>query len=232
MSNDTQEQQKTLEMEKKVMNSLFEEELNLEKKLKFEEKKEMSLVTQLPIEYVSKVLGKFDEYKSMHHVLRQMRLNNEPLPDNVKELQQLFMMNSASRQNRKYKYHQYKNVSPALPRYLCRHSAHHGPEDQTTQKDTRPRILPLITAAHQKHISSRYILKACNVTHQSRYSHQSPRLPYLAFNYSILSRITDCFLCRGRTYLFSLLLVLRRVSRRGTPSSLNSEDRFRSRKRS
>jgi ribosomal protein L25 (general stress protein Ctc) len=47
-------------MEKKVMNALFEEELNMEAEIKYEGKKEVALVTQLPIETVSKTLGKFD----------------------------------------------------------------------------------------------------------------------------------------------------------------------------
>jgi hypothetical protein len=68
-------------MEKKVMSSLFEEELNMEVELKFKQKTEISLVTQLPIEFVSKAIGKFTEYKNMHKLLRQLRLENEPLPE-------------------------------------------------------------------------------------------------------------------------------------------------------
>ena len=67
-------------MEKKILNSLFEEELNMDSTIKFENKKEIALVTQMPIETVSKTLGKFDEYKKMHKVLRYLKLNNEPLP--------------------------------------------------------------------------------------------------------------------------------------------------------
>jgi hypothetical protein len=48
----------------------------MEKQLKFTEKTEIALVAQLPIEFVSKTLGKFNEYKNMHKLLRQLRLNN------------------------------------------------------------------------------------------------------------------------------------------------------------
>ena len=41
------EQEKELEKEKKIMCSLFEEELNMERKLRFQDKKEISLVSQL-----------------------------------------------------------------------------------------------------------------------------------------------------------------------------------------
>lgn len=106
------------------MSSLFEEELNLERRVKFEEKKEVALVSQLPVDFVSKVFGKFEEYRSMQRVLRQMRLNNEPLPENVKELQQLYLMNSASRDNKRFKYQQYKHVPLPYP-------AHPAPTNQT-----------------------------------------------------------------------------------------------------
>lgn len=46
-------------MEKKVLNSFFEEELNLQRKIKEEQKKEVSLVSQLPLEFVAKTLSKF-----------------------------------------------------------------------------------------------------------------------------------------------------------------------------
>lgn len=93
------------------MNALFEEELNMEAEIKYEGKKEVALVTQLPIETVSKTLGKFDEYKNMHKLLRQLKLNNEPLPENVKEFQQLYLMSSVARENKKFKYQKYKEVN-------------------------------------------------------------------------------------------------------------------------
>jgi len=70
-------------MEKKVLNSFFEEELNLLKKIKEEQKKEVSLVSQLPLDFVAKTLAKFDEYRTMHRVLRNTRLRNQPLPETV-----------------------------------------------------------------------------------------------------------------------------------------------------
>lgn len=73
---EAQEAEKNLEMEKKVMCALFEEELNMEIDLKFKEKTEISLVSQLPVDFVTKTLGKFTEYKNMHRLLRQLRLNN------------------------------------------------------------------------------------------------------------------------------------------------------------
>jgi hypothetical protein len=134
----------------------------------------------------------------MHKVLRELKLNNEPLPENVKELQQLYLMNSAARDNKKFKYHQYKNV-------------------------------PLSLASIPKPRKSD-ILRNHTITNTS-YDH-SPKLPYFFFNYSIFSLISDCFLVVLLARLFSLLLVLRRVSLRGTPSILNSLAKFRSRKRS
>lgn len=68
-------------MEKKVVCSLFEEELNMESPLKYEEKTDISLVTQLPLDFISKTLGKFQEYSKMHKLLRYLRLNNHPLPE-------------------------------------------------------------------------------------------------------------------------------------------------------
>lgn len=73
---EAQEAEKNLEMEKKVMCALFEEELNMEIDLKFKKKTEISLVSQLPVDFVTKTLGKFTEYKNMHRLLRQLRLNN------------------------------------------------------------------------------------------------------------------------------------------------------------
>lgn len=73
---EAQEAEKNLEMEKKVMCALFEEELNMEIDLKFKEKTEISLVSQLPVDLVTKTMGKFTEYKNMHRLLRQLRLNN------------------------------------------------------------------------------------------------------------------------------------------------------------
>lgn len=73
---EAQEAEKNLEMEKKVMCALFEEELNMEIDLKFKEKTEISLVSQMPVDFVTKTLGKFTEYKNMHRLLRQLRLNN------------------------------------------------------------------------------------------------------------------------------------------------------------
>ncbi len=60
--------------------------------------------------FLAKIFQKFEEYKSMQRVLRNMRLNNEPLPENSKELQQIYLLNAASRDNKKFKYHQYKKV--------------------------------------------------------------------------------------------------------------------------
>jgi cell shape-determining protein MreC len=98
-------------MEKKVMCGLFEEELNMEKDLKFSEKTEISLVTQMPIEFVSKTLGKYTEYKNMHKLLRQLRLDNQPLPETQQEFQQMYLSSSISRDNPKFKYHKYKEVN-------------------------------------------------------------------------------------------------------------------------
>lgn len=80
----------------------------MEKQIKFTEKTELALVTQLPIEFITKTLGKFNEYKNMHKLLRQLRLNNQPLPETQQEFQQMYMMSSISRDNPKYKYHKYK----------------------------------------------------------------------------------------------------------------------------
>lgn len=57
----------------------------------------MALVSQLPLEFIAKTFGKFQEYKSMHKLLRQLKLDNEPLPENMQEFQQLFLMSSVSR---------------------------------------------------------------------------------------------------------------------------------------
>lgn len=93
------------------MAGLFEEELNMERAVKFTEKTELALVSQLSIEFVTKTLGKFNEYKNMHKLLRQLRLNNQPLPETQQEFQQLFMTSSISRDNRKFKYQKYKEVN-------------------------------------------------------------------------------------------------------------------------
>ena len=63
------------------MSSLFEEELNMDSVIKFDQKKEIALVTQLPIDNVTKTLSKYEEYKNMHKVLRYLKLNGEPLPE-------------------------------------------------------------------------------------------------------------------------------------------------------
>jgi hypothetical protein len=83
----------------------------MEQAIKFAEKSELALVTQLPIEFVSKTLNKFNEYKNMHKLLRQLRLNNQPLPETQQEFQQLFMASSISRDTRKFKYQKYKEVN-------------------------------------------------------------------------------------------------------------------------
>jgi hypothetical protein len=48
----------------------------MEAELKYEQKSEISLVTQLPVDF-----SKFNEYRKMHKLLRHLRLNNEPLPE-------------------------------------------------------------------------------------------------------------------------------------------------------
>ena len=63
------------------MSSLFEEELNMDSVIKFDQKKEIALVTQLPIDNVTKTLSKYEEYKNMHKLLRYLKLNGEPLPE-------------------------------------------------------------------------------------------------------------------------------------------------------
>lgn len=80
----------------------------------------------------------------MQRVLRSLRLNNEPLPENVKELQQLYLMNAASRNNKKFKYHQYKHVLMQSIRYNSQNSAQLAVENSTHQKAARSSILPLI----------------------------------------------------------------------------------------
>jgi|JI6StandDraft_1071083.scaffolds.fasta_scaffold651333_2 hypothetical protein len=62
MNKDNEEQEKELMQEKKMLNSLYEEELNLEVKLKQTERKEIALVAQLDLEFISKVMKKFEEY--------------------------------------------------------------------------------------------------------------------------------------------------------------------------
>ncbi len=53
----------------------------MEAELKYEQKSEISLVTQLPVDFISKTFSKFNEYRKMHKLLRHLRLNNEPLPE-------------------------------------------------------------------------------------------------------------------------------------------------------
>ena len=55
------------------MSSLFEEELNMDSVIKFDQKKEIALVTQLPIDNVTKTLSKYEEYKNMHKLLRYLK---------------------------------------------------------------------------------------------------------------------------------------------------------------
>lgn len=108
------------------MCSLFEEELNMEAELKFQEKTDISLVTQLPLEFITKTIGKFNEYKKMHKLLRHLRLNNEPLPESQQELQQLYLMSSISRENPKFKYHKYKEINATQRRRHMKKSHSHG----------------------------------------------------------------------------------------------------------
>lgn len=108
------------------MSGLFEEELNMEKQLKFAEKTEVSLVSQLPIAFVSKTLGKYNEYKNMHKLLRQLRLDNQPLPETQQEFQQLYMMSSISRDNPKFKYQKYKHTNQTQRRKHMKKNHDHG----------------------------------------------------------------------------------------------------------
>lgn len=111
----------------------------MENKIKYKHRKEIALVVQLEIDFVSSVIKKFDEYQSMHKVLRDLKLNNEPLPESQKELQQLFMMNASVRQdNKKFKYAQYKKVQLSLI------LAHQSPRDPPSQENPRPRLLLVI----------------------------------------------------------------------------------------
>ena len=41
-------------------------------------------MSQLPLESVTAVMEKYEQYDSMHKVLREMRENNQPLPESVK----------------------------------------------------------------------------------------------------------------------------------------------------
>lgn len=109
-----------------MVSSLFEEELNMEKQVKYNEKSEIALVTQLPVEFVTKTLGKFNEYKSMHKLLRQLRLDNQPLPETQQEFQQMYLSSSISRENPKFKYQKYKEVNQIQRRRHMKKNHDHG----------------------------------------------------------------------------------------------------------
>jgi hypothetical protein len=83
-------------------------------------------VSQLPIEFVTKTIGKFNEYKNMHKLLRQLRLNNQPLPETQQEFQQMFMMSSISRDNKKYQYQKYKENNQTQRRRHMKKEHDHG----------------------------------------------------------------------------------------------------------
>jgi inorganic pyrophosphatase len=54
----------------------------LESKINAEKKKDISQITQISLDEISKTFKKFNDYKNVHKTLRQIRLKNEPLPAN------------------------------------------------------------------------------------------------------------------------------------------------------
>jgi hypothetical protein len=62
----------------------------------------------------------------MHKLLRQLRLENQPLPENQQEFQQMYLMSSISRDNPKFKYHKYKEVNEIHRRRHMKKNHNHG----------------------------------------------------------------------------------------------------------
>lgn len=46
------------------------------------------------MDFIAGAIKKYDDYKGMHKMLRELKLNNQPLPETVQEMQQLYMMSS------------------------------------------------------------------------------------------------------------------------------------------
>ena len=105
---------------------MFEEELNMERKLKGNEKQEIALVTQLEPEFVTQTLKKFDEYKAMHRMLRGLKMDNQPLPESVKEFQQMFLLSGQGRDSKKMKYAQYKQHNTLVRNRYVKKEHDHG----------------------------------------------------------------------------------------------------------
>jgi hypothetical protein len=97
LSSDSKQMEKELEVQRKVMNALFEEELVGEKRVGLLIKKEIALVTEIQIEDVKEVFKKAEIYRKMHRMLRAIKLAGGDLPQSLSEMQHLFS-------NSKYQY--------------------------------------------------------------------------------------------------------------------------------
>ena len=62
--------------QKKILNAFFEEELVEEVAIKKQQKKDISLVTQEPLEKINMIMKQFIQYQKMHHLLRSMKERN------------------------------------------------------------------------------------------------------------------------------------------------------------
>lgn len=87
MSTDAQEAEKQLEQEKRVLSALFEEELTSQGFLTENSKKEIALVSEVPLDKVKEVFRKAGSYKKMHRFLRYLSQTGQPLPETMSELQ-------------------------------------------------------------------------------------------------------------------------------------------------
>jgi signal recognition particle GTPase len=72
--------------QRKVLNAMLDEELLDEKKLKSEQKTQISMITQVPVQDINMMLKNFDYMKTLHKWVREIKERGEPLPNNQEEM--------------------------------------------------------------------------------------------------------------------------------------------------
>lgn len=75
-----------LTTQKKILNSMYEDELLNEDKIRSEQKKEISMVSQTTVEDVNMLLKNYQQMKGIHKWLRKLKDAGEPIPADQDEM--------------------------------------------------------------------------------------------------------------------------------------------------
>ncbi|KAM3131532.1 hypothetical protein pb186bvf_016316 [Paramecium bursaria] len=83
-----EEQEKKLEIQKKIMNAMFDNELLEIDNITSEQKKQVAMVSQFTVQDVNQVIKEYENFQGIHQWLRGLKSRGEPIPQSQEELLQ------------------------------------------------------------------------------------------------------------------------------------------------